>query len=216
MKIKDKFILKEGSGKIYFMSDLHYGHNNVIKYDDRGFDTVENMNSYIVSKLNKLNPDDIVFDLGDMFWNTPLNEIKEILESIPCKNIYKIMGNHDKYGLYYDQAPLKSYFKIISDILDIQIEYNNVTYMITLSHYPIVSWNHKSQGSIMVHGHCHGNIDQYNDSVYDLRLDIGYGSKIAKNLGTFLVPFEDILNYFCRKTGNVDFKKWTINNCNNL
>ena len=73
MKIKDKFILKEGSGKIYFMSDLHYGHNNVIKYDDRGFDTVENMNSYIVSELNKLNPNDIVFDLGDMFWNTPLN-----------------------------------------------------------------------------------------------------------------------------------------------
>ena len=216
MKIKNKFTT-EGPGKIYFMGDLHYGHSNVIKYDNRPFSNVEDMNKYIIEELqSKLKPEDMVFDLGDMFWNTPVDKIKEILESIPCKNIYKIVGNHDKYGLYYDQAPLKDYFKIICDLLDIHIEHNGVDYMITLSHYPIVSWNHKSHGGISIHAHCHGNIDSYNDSVYDLRVDAGYGSNLAKQEGSFLIPFERILDYFYKKTGGINFREWTLNKCSEL
>lgn len=215
MKIKKPFSTS-GSGKIYFMSDLHYNHENVIKHDSRPFNNVSDMNDYILSELKKTSPDDIIFDLGDMFWKMPLDSIKEVLDQIPCNNIYKIVGNHDNYGLYYDQAPLKEYFKIICDILDVHIEHLGVDYMVTMSHYPFVSWNHKPYGSIMIHGHTHSNIDNFNLSSNDLRVDIGFNSGLAKKLGTFLVTFEDIVDYFKEKTNNEDFKGWTIKKCSEL
>ena len=128
MKIKKPFTTA-GSGKIYFISDLHYGHENVIKYDSRPFKDVTEMNNYILEELKKTKEEDIIFDLGDMFWKMPVDDIKDVLNQIPCKNIYKIVGNHDNYGLYFDQAPLKGYFKIISDILDVHIEHLGKDYM---------------------------------------------------------------------------------------
>lgn len=52
MKIKKPFTTA-GSGKIYFISDLHYGHENVIKYDSRPFKDVTEMNNYILEELKK-------------------------------------------------------------------------------------------------------------------------------------------------------------------
>ncbi|MDD7621917.1 MAG: hypothetical protein SOY33_00405 [Candidatus Onthovivens sp.] len=31
----------------------------------------------------------------------------------------------------------------------------------------------------MVHGHCHGNIDEFNESSKDLRIDVGLDGKLA-------------------------------------
>lgn len=215
MKIKQKFTTT-GSGRIYFMSDLHYNHENVIRHDSRPFMNVTEMNKYIIDELSKTTPDDIIFDLGDMFWKMPVDDIKGVLDRIPCKNIYKVVGNHDNYGLYFDQAPLKSYFKFICDILDVHIEHQGVDYMVTMYHYPFVSWNHKPHGSIMIHGHCHGNIDQYNDTDYSLRVDVGFGSGLAKKCGSFLIPFEDIIDHFNSKTGGIDYKSWTLKNVKEL
>lgn len=215
MKIKQKFITV-GPGKIYFMSDLHYNHENVIRHDNRPFVNVTEMNDYILRELQKTKPEDIIFDLGDMFWKMPVDDIKKVLDQIPCKNIYKIVGNHDNYGLYYDQAPLKNYFKIICDILDVHIEYQRKDYMVTMSHYPFVSWNHKPHGSIMIHGHVHSHLDDYNSSLYDLRVDVGFNSGLAKEQGTFLIPFEKIINYFNNKTNGMDYKQWTLQNVKEL
>lgn len=215
MKIKKPFTTA-GQGKIFFMSDLHYGHANVIKHDSRPFEDVTKMNEYILSVLKGVGEEDIIFDLGDMFWKMPVDDIKAVLDQIPCKNIYKLVGNHDNYGLYFDQAPLKNYFKVISDILDVHIEHAGKDYMVTMCHYPFVSWNHKPHGSIHLHGHCHGNIDGFNSSDYSLRVDVSFGSGIAKSLGTFLIPFEEIIKYFDNKTGGMDYKDWTLTKCKEL
>lgn len=158
MKIKEKFI-SAPEHRILFTSDLHYGHANVIKHGNRPFANLEEMNSWILKELTtKIKPNDFLFDLGDMFWSLSSQQMCDILDQIPTKNIYKVVGNHDRYGIYYGSGGIevKKRFKLISDILDIQVESERTgkTYMVTMSHYPMVTWNHKHYGSIMLHGHC--------------------------------------------------------------
>lgn len=215
MKIKDTLIYPE-NGRILFFGDLHYNHGNVIKHDSRPFPNCKEMNEYILGVLDTIGENDIVFDLGDTFWQTPCQEIEEILKGIKTKEIYKVVGNHDKYGLYFGQAPLKKYYKIIADSLDIKIDYQGKEYFLNLDHYPKVSWNHKPRGAMMLHAHTHGHIDAYNESVYDLRVDIGFNGDLSKKNGSFLVDFKDILEYFYHKTGGLGFAEWTIQKCKEL
>lgn len=52
---------------IYFIADTHFYHNNIIKYCDRPFEDVEEMNNYIVKKWNSVvKPNDIILHLGDV------------------------------------------------------------------------------------------------------------------------------------------------------
>ena len=59
--------------KIWFMSDLHYNHQNIlwINQKTRGdrFKDLDEMNQYIIKELKKkVGPDDYLFDLGDLIW----------------------------------------------------------------------------------------------------------------------------------------------------
>ena len=206
------------NGNIYFMSDLHYNHSNVLKMDNRGFSDIGAMNDYIEDALQKtLKPEDILFDLGDLFWNCTVDTCEKVLNKIKCKRIYKIMGNHDKFGLYYNQAPLKKYFKVISDLLDFNIQgQDGKKYFITASHYPILDFNGMYHGGLHLFGHTHGHIDSWVDKSSRLMVDLGFAGNLAKELGTFIIPFQEILNHFYKKTGGVDFNNWISENVKNF
>ena len=217
MKTRNKFILERNN--IYFFSDAHRNHSNILKMSNRGHSTVEEMNTWLDENIwGKLEPGDILFDLGDTFWKTDNNTIENILKKVPEDvQLWKIMGNHDAYGLYYsDQSPITDYYCGISDILDITVRYKSIDYMITLCHYPMVSWNHKPYGSFMLHGHCHGNIDDFNNQTPDLRLDVGVDGALCQYLGKPMLEFRDILQYFENKVGGDNFINYVKNNRYNL
>ena len=50
---------------------------------------------------------------------------------------------------------------------------------VVMCHYPMVTWNQKPRGSIMLHGHSHGKLDDYNAQSPDLRFDVGIDSTLA-------------------------------------
>ena len=224
MKQRIKFDTSEG--RVLFCSDLHYDHSNILKINSktRGhWSNVDDMNSWIKEKVwDSLRPGDTLFDLGDTFWKTDTDKIHQALEKVDLSlvNLYKIMGNHDSYGLYYPpQEPLKKYYfgpGGISDLLDIRVVHEGVEYFVTLSHYPMDSWNHKPYGALMLHGHCHGNIDDFNETNTDLRVDVGMDGRLSQSLGSPLVDFVDILEYFKRKVGDLDFYKYVKNKGKNL
>lgn len=213
MKIRDIINLDQKNRSLYVMSDLHLWHENVIKYDNRPFNSLEEMNNSILEELyTKLKPEDILIDLGDMFWDVKAPVCKEILDKIPVYEFYKVPGNHDRDTFYFgQQAPLSYRFKYISDILDLRVVFEKKKYRITLSHYPLQEWNHQRRGSLMVHGHCHGNIDLDNEASKKLRVDVGYNSNLAKRVGSFLIPVQEIIKYFYEKTGGQDFFDWSNN-----
>ena len=65
----------------YYISDLHFGHKNVLKFDNRPFDSVEEMNQTILDNWNNtIKNNDDVYLLGDIFWKNDLaDEIVSIL-----------------------------------------------------------------------------------------------------------------------------------------
>lgn len=77
---------------IWFISDTHFGHTNIMKYEKRPFDSVEEMNSTMIKNWNSLvDPDDIVYHLGDFCF---LGKYSEIIFQLRGKKIL-IVGNHD-------------------------------------------------------------------------------------------------------------------------
>ena len=94
MKIPNTFNLDshKSSGKLYFTSDVHYNHQNVISFGSRPFANVRDMNKYIIDTLhNTLKPEDTLITLGDDFWCVKAEEICKIIDSLPTKKLYKII-----------------------------------------------------------------------------------------------------------------------------
>lgn len=191
MKIQKLIVGERPKGKIYFCSDLHYGHANAIKHADRPFKDVTEMNEYILKTLKEtLTPDDVLFDLGDLFWKCDYEDIKRFVECIPCK-FYHIQGNHDNENIWkYD--PLYSLTEKVGDIFGVNIKDEEGTFKVILSHFPIESWANRGHGSIHLHGHEHGNYDEKNDELQFPRLDVGFDSRISKESGTFLIDWKTI------------------------
>lgn len=80
---------------IFFTSDTHFGHNNILKYCNRPFESIAEMDETIITNWNMVvGKNDIVFHLGD-FGFCGSQRLKEILEQLNG-HIYLITGNHDR------------------------------------------------------------------------------------------------------------------------
>lgn len=191
--------------KIYFTADLHFGHTNILKHQpNRPFanenDPTKHDEWLLDLWCRTVDKKDMVYILGDLtFFKS--EGARRLLEKLPGQK-YMIVGNHDGSIKAYRQ-----YFKRFEDILDITVKPTlcpeipeNV--MLTMCHYPMVTWNHKHYGSIMLHGHCHGKLDEYNASTPDLRFDVGIDSQLASKYGGF-IPMEAIYAEVMEKTGGI-------------
>lgn len=141
--------------RIFFTSDTHFGHENIIKYCDRPYDTVGQMDKDIKDRWNSIIPKDgIVFHLGDfaLYGRGKLSDYTSGLNG----EIYITPGNHDRL------EDLKSCnrFTQISDIFDIIVddeELEEGNQKVTLCHYPMMSWNQAHRGAWQFFGHHHGS-----------------------------------------------------------
>jgi calcineurin-like phosphoesterase family protein len=80
---------------IFFTSDTHFGHANIIKYCDRPFKDTDHMDQTIIDNWNSVvAPNDVVFHLGDV----ALGNIDKSLACVSRLNGYIIckLGNHDR------------------------------------------------------------------------------------------------------------------------
>lgn len=87
----------EVSPRIFIISDTHFGHYNIIKYCNRPFETVEQMNETIIENWNKVvGPNDIVIHCGDFYLGRGARQTapREFRRRLNGK-IILILGNHD-------------------------------------------------------------------------------------------------------------------------
>lgn len=78
--------------KTYLVSDTHFNHYNIIKYCNRPFVSIKEMNETIIKNWNEsVSTEDTVFFLGDFAFNNHDYFLKQL-----NGNIYFIKGNHDK------------------------------------------------------------------------------------------------------------------------
>ena len=189
------------------------------------------MNWNIVNSINKQIPDEegvVLWNLGDLFYGKlfserPLEWLKSYISVMKGKNrtLNIVLGNHDKQGYYikdknYGNGDLTKFFVRVADLFDAGFINSDTgkESTITLCHYPLMSWYRKGYGSLMIHGHTHGNLDAVNDASPDLRVDVGWDGKLAKEVGSFLVPIEKVIEHMKQKAGGDDFRSYVQNKCN--
>ena len=136
---------------VFFTSDLHLGHRNIIRLCNRPFGSIEEMDAVLIEKWNhKVTNTDTVYVLGDlMFRNEKPPE--EYLRQLKGKK-HLIIGNHDRSWI--KKCDLRQWFESVNNLLYT----TDGRHQLTLCHYPMMSWPHMVR-CYMTHGHIHGNTD---------------------------------------------------------
>lgn len=143
---------------IFFTSDLHLGHENVITSCGRNYATVDEMNDNLIDRWNaKVSENDEVYILGDLSYRSPVH-ISSYLKRMAGKK-HLLIGNHDIKWLK-NLTDTGEYFESV-EYMSVIKEGKN---LITLCHYPMLEWNRSryaeyQEGSTswLIHGHIHNS-----------------------------------------------------------
>lgn len=101
----------------YYISDMHLGHKNVLKFDARPFASVEEMNESLIANWNaKVTEEDDVWILGDFCYRSD-KEPSFYLKQLKGRK-HLIIGNHDKATV--ESASALKYFESIERLQHIK------------------------------------------------------------------------------------------------
>lgn len=134
--------------KTFFTSDTHFFHDNVIKFCNRPYGSVEHMNEELIKNWNSVvSVEDHIWFLGDFsFGNVP--DTCSVLERLAgIKHL--ITGNHDRKGRC-QKLPWENYFVDQRDYY--RLKPGKDQPKIVLCHFPLASWE---RGYYHFHGHWH-------------------------------------------------------------
>lgn len=140
--------------KTFYISDLHFGHNNIIRYDNRPFKSADQMDKALITNWNAaVSKEDVVYILGDISWHDE-DKTCEIFQRLNgCKILIK--GNHDNIKI---DSKLAKCFTSIQDYAELYLDKKN---KVVMSHYPMPFWNGQFRDTIHLYGHVH-NSHQWN------------------------------------------------------
>jgi len=163
-------IRRKNKMTIWFTSDNHFGHHNIIKYCNRPFKTVEEMDETMISNWNAAVKDeyDIVYHLGDFTFGDFDLAQKYFSQLEGRIRILSNAWHHDKYwlkGTHIFTSKNGHLVEILPPM--VVLEY---PYTLVLCHYPIAWWDRRHYGSWHLHGHSHGTYIHKED---DLAFDVG-------------------------------------------
>lgn len=131
-----------------YIADTHFGHGNILRFDNRPFSTVDEMESELVNRwAMAVEPKDMVYILGDFCWGKE-DEWLRILSQLKG-NKALIRGNHDLKNM---SSQLRNHFQDVKDYKEITDEGRHVI----LSHYPMLLYKGSyNPDCYMLCGHVH-------------------------------------------------------------
>ena len=137
----------------YYIADTHFGHSNILRFDNRPFSDVQDMEQTIIKNWNeRVTKDDTVYILGDFCWGLE-NEWIRILDQLNGMKVL-IRGNHD---LKSPSANLKKKFCKITDYDEIKDNGKRII----MSHYPILFYRASYNPDVWHFcGHTHNRTDE--------------------------------------------------------
>lgn len=172
----------------YYISDLHIGHANVLRFDNRPFADVSEMNSKIIENWNaRVKTDDTVYILGDFIWAKE-SEWPFYVGPLAGNKVL-IRGNHDPQHF---SGTTKRMFQEITNLKEIK---DNGRHVI-MCHYPMPFFRCGfAPTAFMLYGHVHRTLEY--EYLLKLRKDVkaaasGYGTPSGNfiNVGC-MMPYMD-------------------------
>lgn len=131
---------------IFFIADTHFGHKNIINYENRPFQTVEEMDATLIQNWNRtVCKKDKIFILGDFAWGDKEQIIRYAKQLNGIKTL--ILGNHDRHKSV-------TWWQNIGfwEIVQYPIVYKE---WFILSHEPV--YLNQNMPYVNIFGHVHGN-----------------------------------------------------------
>lgn len=186
LKIKD-------TDNVFFTSDTHFNHQNIILYCNRPFDTIEEMNEKLVQNWNERVPvDGIVFHCGDFAlggseaWNKILPRLNG--------QIHLILGNHDIKNFRQGYA---DNFASVQEQLTVDVGKRRLI----LTHFPLLCYHgtwRTEQNCWNVHGHVHLCKNKYDNNGKDFeRMKLAFPTQydVGVDLNDYTpMSFEELEN----------------------
>ncbi len=170
---------------VYFTSDCHFSHRNVITFCNRPYEDINHMNKCLIENWNSVvtNNDDI-YCLGDFAWNFSPSQLSEIMKQLNGHK-HLISGNHDKQKMHIKSQLWESveYYK------HLKIDKKRII----LCHYPIFDFDCAYHKSIHLYGHIHKQQDF--DEISKIHRNKGFYSYcVGVDFNNYTpIKFEDIL-----------------------
>ena len=154
--MKQDFFNFESGNNIFFTSDTHFGHENIIHFCKRPFSSVEEMDQKLIENWNSVvGSNDYIFHLGDFcfkgsqYWDRILNQLNG--------HKFLILGNHDLKNLK-DGAMIK--FDWVGMQACIQVGGRSIY----LNHFPFLcyggSYRDIDNAVYALHGHTHLSLNE--------------------------------------------------------
>ena len=145
----------------FFTADSHYQHFNIIKYCNRPFSSVEEMDEALIENHNKVvGPKDEVYILGDFVFAKTSEEVESYTKRLNGK-LYLIYGSHDRNVVRFSSG-----FVWKKEIAKIKVQGQRII----LCHYAMRTWEASHYGTWNLFGHSHGKLEEF-DNV--LACDVG-------------------------------------------
>ncbi len=177
--------------KLFFTSDTHFFHKNIIEFASRPFETLEEMHNVLVDNWNSVVPKDgTVYHLGDFALGGNFESHTRLRKRLNGE-IVLLLGNHC-YQNKLDRTRYLDLFKIITDVISLKVKLSDGEYLkLFMSHYPHLYWQ---RGFYHLHGHIHSGPNSTASEVeipHRLRYDIG-----VDNNNYYPVSFDGIVEIF--------------------
>jgi len=133
---------------IYFTSDLHFNHPNIIQSCRRPFANIQEHNQVLIDKWNAVvGPKDEIYVLGDFACADSGEDVQDFAGRLNGKK-YLLLGNNDEPALYegFSFVWVKDYHVLTAE---------GIRWV--LCHYPIWIWDERNKGTIHLYGHVHNH-----------------------------------------------------------
>ncbi len=142
---------------IYFTSDLHFGHANILKSCRPQFSDLSHMDETLIQNWNNtVTNNDTVYICGDLLFRNE-KPASAYLSRLRGKKIL-ITGNHDIYWMRnMTEEELGIYFTGIYNMHE--MKKNKV--LLNFCHYPMLLWESSRDNSLLICGHIHNTKDEY-------------------------------------------------------
>jgi len=163
----------------WFTSDQHYGHQNIIEYSKRPFDSIEQMNEILITYHNAVvKKNDIVINAGDFTLRHNRESVyRDYINRLNGTQIF-LKGSHDywipwRHSQQVWERKIKGHY-------------------IVVCHYAMRVWARSHYNSFMLYGHSHGGLPPIGKQ-HDIGVD---------NNGFYPVSFDQIIEIMKKRDDN--------------
>lgn len=155
----------------WWTSDSHFSHVNIIRYTDRPFSDVDEMNAALIARWNeRVAPDDTVWHLGDLVLGRDFRRQLALTASLNGRRLL-VPGNHDRVASFFEGGDQRARFRSAYEeagwrIMPEEFEHEIDGRRVLVSHFPYSGDSHGmrdryraqrpvDRGLPLLHGHVH-------------------------------------------------------------